>query len=71
VGDWPAPGDRHPLLLTAGQLGRTVIEPLRQAKLAQQLLRTRARRCRVRAMNDLRQENIFQRIEVRKQVMNW
>src|SRR5687768_9811925 len=46
-----------------------MVQPLRQAKLAEKVLRALASVGGLRAMNDLRQQHILQRVEVREQMV--
>ena len=62
-------GNRDPLLLTAGELGRAMLEPLREAERAKQLLRPRPRSLRLRAAHELRQDDILDSVELGQQVM--
>jgi hypothetical protein len=57
-------GDGDALLLSAGQLRWTVVEPVGKAERAKQLLRTVAGSLRVRAVDQLRKNDILDRVEV-------
>lgn len=61
------PGQRHALLLTAGELRRKVIKTLTQPQLLQQGLSARPALGRILAAKQTRQLNVLQRIEGRNQ----
>jgi len=63
------PGDRNALLLTAGKLGWTVIQPFGQPECAQQLLGPFARWLGLGAPDELGEDDILYRVELGQQVM--
>ena len=70
---WRAIGERarhrDPLLLAARQLGRTMVEPLTQPQLGQQLGRPGARRIGFGTEDQLRQQDILGGVEIGQQMV--
>ena len=62
-------GDRDALLLAARQLGRAMLEPLAKAERAEQLLGALTGRLRLGAADELREDDIFGRVELGQQVV--
>ena len=62
-------GNRHALLLATGELRWTMIEPILEAKRAEQVLCPLCCRAMIGSADELRQDDIFPRIEFGQQVM--
>ena len=62
-------GDRNALLLTAGELGRTMVQTLSQSERAKQLPRPLMRGLHIGTVHQLRKDDILHRVELRKQMV--
>src|SRR5438270_1937576 len=63
------PRDRHALLLAARELRRTMIQPFGEAERAKQVLGAISCRLHARPTNELRENNILDRVEFGQQVV--